>query len=105
MTHDVNPMCEKCSDLQNRFDIRTPGELTKAIRVARANLADGTLQEIALPANSPSVAFSEQPDVGPWPDNVEHYFRCVTCGSGFRLSADTYHGAGGSWEPISVSNE
>lgn len=91
--------CNNCADLQRYIEIRTPGELTKAVRVARDNLSDGTLQDITQPSHSPSGTFSELPDVAPWPDYVEHYFRCATCGDGFRLSADTYHGAGGAWEP------
>jgi hypothetical protein len=92
-------VCDKCADLRRLFEIRTPGELTKAIRVVRDNIADGTLRDITQPAHSPSGKFAELPDVAPWPDYVEHYFRCVSCGHGFRLSADTYHGAGGEWGP------
>lgn len=90
--------CDKCEDLRIRYDIRTPGELTKAIRVVRDNLADGTLTDITQPAHSPSGYFRDLPDAGPWPDYVEHYFRCSFCGYGFRLAVDTYHGAGGKWE-------
>lgn len=105
MAQDLNPTCEKCSDLQNRFEIRTPEELTKVIRVARANLADGTLSDITQPAHSPTSAFSKLAETAPWPDYVEHYFRCTTCGYGFRLSADTLHGAGGEWEPYKSASQ
>jgi len=90
--------CDKCEDLRIRYDIRTPGELTKAIRVVRDNLSDGTLIDITQPAHSPSGHFIDLSDAGPWPDYVEHYFRCGACGHGFRLAVDTYHGAGGKWD-------
>jgi hypothetical protein len=90
--------CDRCADLRVRYDIRTPGELMKAIRVARANLSDGTLRDITQTAHSPSGDFGDLPEAGPWPDYVEHYFRCHSCGHGFRLAVDTYHGSGGKWE-------
>ena len=68
--------CAKCADLRVRYDIRTPAELTKAIHVIRDNLADGTLKDITQPAHSPSGNFRDLPDKAPWPDYVEHYFRC-----------------------------
>ncbi|MGX2032440.1 MULTISPECIES: hypothetical protein [Methylocaldum] len=90
--------CQKCAELSVRHEILSPAQLTKTIRVLRANVADGTLVDITQPAHSPSGEFSELSDVAPWPDYVEHYFRCTACGQRFRLSADTYHGAGGEWE-------
>jgi hypothetical protein len=94
----MTELCQKCAELRVRYEIVTPAQLTKAIRVVRANLA-GTLADITQPAHSPSGDFRALPDVGPWPDSVEHYFRCASCDHRFRLSADTYHGIGGEWEP------
>ncbi len=95
----MSDQCQRCAELRTRYEIDNPAQLTKAIRIARANLAEGTLTDITHPAHSPSGQFNELHDDGPWPDYVEHYFRCVSCGRGFRLSADTYHGIGGEWEP------
>lgn len=37
----------------------------------------------------------------PWPgDYVETVVECSSCGQRFRLCAETYHGAGGSWEAL-----
>lgn len=69
--------------------IRTPGELTKAIRVIRANLADGTLASAA--------PFEAMEPEGPWPDVLQYEFRCPACDARFSLIAETYHGRGGSW--------
>jgi hypothetical protein len=27
-------------------------------------------------------------------------FRCTSCGQLFSLSAETYHGSGGHWQPV-----
>jgi hypothetical protein len=39
-------MCRACVDLRARWAIRTPGELSKAVRVVQANLGDGRLVDI-----------------------------------------------------------
>jgi hypothetical protein len=57
-------MCRACADLRARWEIRTPGELSKAIRVVRANLGDGTLVDITQSAVSPA-AFRDLPEDGP----------------------------------------
>jgi len=90
--------CERCSDLRLSYDIRTPGELRHAVRVARENLADGTLRDVT-PRTLAEVGFAGLPENGPWPDLVECYFECTACGWRFRLAVDTYHGTDGNWEP------
>jgi hypothetical protein len=82
-----------------KFSIRSPGELQKAIRVVRANLADGTLEQ--LPGNPvhPMRPFLSLTEAGPWDDYLLYEFRCSSCAARFTLSAETYHGAGGSWRP------
>ena len=92
--------CERCSALRQRFAIRTPGELRQAIRVARDNLADGTIVEV--PSTSPIFRepFSTVTESGPWDDVIGYGFRCTSCGQLFSLSAETYHGSGGEWRPV-----
>ena len=37
-----------------------------------------------------------------WPsDYIVHVLECATCSRRFRISVETYHGAGGAWEVIS----
>ena len=91
-------VCQACMDLRVTYEIKTPGQLTKAIRVVRANLAEGTLMDITQSAHTPSCKFAELGERGPWPDYLEHYFRCKTCDHHFRLAVETYHGVGGEWE-------
>ena len=92
-------MCPACEGLQVEVAIRSPSELAKAIRVAKANVADGTLEVEA--ASGATVAaqqpFAELPADGPWGDLIAYAFRCVKCGARFVLSAETYHGSGGFW--------
>jgi hypothetical protein len=38
-------------------------------------------------------------------DYLEHTFSCINCDQRFRLAVETYHGAGGRWEPVAASNE
>jgi hypothetical protein len=87
-------MCPSCQELHVEFAIRTPGELAKAIQLVRANVVDGTLRPIDQAGAEPFAAVRVD---GPWPDVVAYVFRCATCGTEFELSAETYHGSGGSW--------
>jgi hypothetical protein len=95
-------MCPSCQDLHVNYAIRTPGELATAIRIAQANVADGTLQTVEptaeLPAGTSPQIESVLPD-GPWDDSILYLFRCAKCGARFTLSAETYHGRGGTWSP------
>jgi hypothetical protein len=88
--------CETCRYLRRVVEIRTPGELARAIRIIRSSLEDQSITDITQAAHSPSGDFGDLPDSGPWPDYVEHYFKCTACGHRFRLAVDTYHGAGGT---------
>src|SRR5687767_3194784 len=93
------PPCSKCSDLRVAFEISSPDQFKKALRIIRANMDAGILDDITQAGHSPSGRFVDLQEGGPWPDYVEHYFRCTECGYGFRLAVDTYHGGGGDWEP------
>lgn len=90
--------CEKCSDLRQFVQIRTPGEMAKAVRVIRANMQDAIIKDITQPDHTASAEFSDLSETGPWPDYVEHYFECTHCGARFRFAVETYHGAGGAWD-------
>ena len=89
--------CTSCVDLREVAEIKSPAQLAQAIRVVRGNLADGTLVEASSDAPG---AFDSLQEGAPWPDYIEHEFNCSRCGQRFRLVAETYHGAGGRWEPI-----
>ena len=93
--------CDRCNDLCIIYPIRTPGELKKALVVVADNLRDGTLGE--LPAHPPifdlSVPFASVVAGTARPDLIAYRFCCNSCGETFSLTAETYHGSGGSWHP------
>ena len=76
-----------------------PGELKQAIRIAKDNVADGTLCVIE-DAEEISRPFSQLSASGLWDDIVHYEFKCNSCGQKLHLSAETYHGAGGEWKPV-----
>jgi hypothetical protein len=40
------------------------------------------------------------PEDGPWPDYIEMFFEDARSGERYRLSVETYHGSGGTWERV-----
>ena len=104
----IKTQCENCNELSQRYEIGRPGQLSKAIRVVRDNLADGTIVESAYWPEGilklDQSDFSSLSETGPWGDGFDYYFECSTCGQKFRLSAETYHGSGGAWEPIDADD-
>ena len=79
------------------FSIRTPGELQKAIRVVRANLADGTIEQMPENLLHSKRPFMSLTELGPWDDHLLYEFQCRSCAARFTFSVETYHGAGGAW--------
>lgn len=96
--------CNHCKEVCEVFKISLPRDLSKAIRVAKANLADGTIVESKFwprqYAALTTQSFTNVPDKAPWDDVLEYYFECPSCHQLFRLSAETYHGSGGTWKPF-----
>jgi len=84
-------MCTACDHLQVVWPIRTAGELSTALGVVQANVADGTLRDES------DEGMRGLSDNEPWPDYIELRLRCCACGTRFKLTTETYHGTGGSW--------
>ncbi len=95
--------CEHCLGLSKKFSISLPKDLKLAIKVARDNIADGTIQEISHSSESYECdpPFAELAAGGAWGDIVSYFFQCQYCKQQFHLNAETYHGSGGSWSPVS----
>ncbi len=91
--------CPRRNDLCVVFPIRSPDELRKAISVAGDNLRDGTIEDISVEAVSfePGVPFLSVLDGAAPGDYVAYRFRCTSCSEVFTLTAEIYHGSGGSW--------
>ncbi|MDO8651016.1 MAG: hypothetical protein Q7R66_02365 [Undibacterium sp.] len=92
--------CHQCQDLCIEYRIALPTELRKAIKIAHENIIDGTIEEILSKADrSGQIPFIELAKSGAWDDVLCYRFRCQECGEAFCLTAETYHGSGGSWKP------
>jgi hypothetical protein len=92
--------CTHCKDVNQTFRIETPGDLSKAIKVIAANIADGTIVAAEQPMGSfTPVPFMDLANGELWDDIVEYNFNCQKCKQKFCLRAETYHGSGGSWSP------
>ena len=92
--------CENCDTFDTGLEIRLPGELARILAKLRHAVATGELKYNGFES---SRALIGQPDFnsvepsGPFPDAMDYYFDCPSCGSVFELTAETYHGSGGKW--------
>lgn len=93
--------CSRCEDLRKSVLINGPAEMEGLLKVVRSRLDDGSIVGAAYwPKGQVKLAladFLSIPVCGPWPDYLEYYFACATCGRLYRLTAETYRGFGGSW--------
>jgi hypothetical protein len=94
--------CTQCQELAVRFRIKSPSDLWKAICVARDNVADNTISEIPGGNMQPQRGFAEITGIGVWDDFISYRFVCCSCAQQFSLTAETYHGSGGLWQPCST---
>ena len=96
--------CEHCSEVCQTYKIDYPSDLKQAIKVIKDNIADGTIIESNYwPDQNLGMIiepFAEIKTQGPWDDILIYYFECTQCKQLFKLGAETYHGQGGSWEPV-----
>jgi len=91
--------CARCQELAVEFRIRFPSELRSAIRVARDNLADHTIREVSSGGAQSQRSFSEVAAGATFDDALNYLFECCSCAQRFSLTAETYHGSGGKWQP------
>jgi len=89
------------SAIETEVLIQAPQDLVQILQEVRRALAEGTLKQIK-PADAPEAMedISTIDDAGPWPDYIEAYFENQKTGARFKLSAETFHGAGGKWQPL-----
>ena len=95
--------CDNCIRLTSGTRISLPRHLRLAIKnIANAAQAGTLKYEGAGKFGDP---FSKIAKGGHWSDFVSNYFSCTSCGQLFHLHAETYHGAGGAFEKITVIEE
>ena len=83
------------------IEIKSPHDLTGVLQGIKRALADGSLRQFK-PADA-ALALDDLnavSDVGPWPDYIEAYFTNPKTGERYKLTAETYHGSGGSWQRL-----
>lgn len=81
--------------------IATPSDLTSLIGEIKAAVAAGVLKQVR-PDPSPFATDEEivnVPEHGPWPDLIEMRFEVLGTAVRYKLSVETFHGAGGTWAP------
>lgn len=91
--------CHQCSTLKERRKIWGLQGLADAIVSAKAAVAEGVLVELDSGPMAGAIAFADLNPNGPYDDLLLYNFSCTSCGQQFQLSAETYHGSGGSWGP------
>jgi hypothetical protein len=84
----------------DKIEIRSPGELSKIIAAAKTAVETGDLRPVKTTESPFATDISEVGADGPWPDYLELHFE-DRAGRRYKLVVETYHGAGGSWEPAS----
>jgi hypothetical protein len=81
--------------------ITTPADLAALVREIKAAVSAGILKQVR-PDPSPFATDTEIADLaeqGPWPDYLEIRFQVQGTAVQYKLAAETYHGAGGTWAP------
>lgn len=92
------------ADLRRHVAIRSPADLSAILAMIRASAGAGHLTEAhgqGSAGTGSNVAGLR--DDGPWPDVIEAEFR-DRAGRRYRLSVETYHGAGGAWTPLDAED-
>ena len=97
--------CNHCKEVIIESSIRSPDQFEQALRIVRANIADGTIaQSNYWPAGVIKVCdtpFEQVNGHGPYSEDIYiYYFECPNCKQIFKLSCNTYHGSGGVWRPL-----
>ena len=95
--------CERCAPFATTLPIRGPADLAAITEHVRQAVADGRLEYAAFetePTLAIEPSFLTLDLAGPLPDVIRYQFACPCCGQGFEITAETYHGVGGSWRPI-----
>lgn len=92
------------ADLKRRITISSPADLGAVLAMIRASVSSGQLTEAHRQGSTVTGSnVADVPADGPWPDFIDVEFT-DRAGHRYRLSVETYHGAGGSWTPLDVDD-
>lgn len=90
--------CDNC--LRISKVIRSPNDLSQAIKLAKLKVDDGVIKYIGF--GSYGDPFYRIASGKGWGDFVDNYFRCENCNQLISLHAETYHGSGGKLEHVNA---
>jgi len=92
-------MCSRCDGFQERINFLGRDDYLNLVRQLIQIVAEGTFSIVRATCSLEEMFETPMPG-----DFAAHEFRCVVCGQGFSLSADTYHG-NARWFPWIPSEE
>jgi hypothetical protein len=78
--------CHVCSVFRQEVPIKEPKDLQRIMKFVMPVAQSGGLQIVS--------------GVLEWDDFIDCELLCAQCHLRFRLSCETYHGAGGQWQPV-----
>ena len=98
--------CERCNAWADALPIATPEGLRALLQALNAAEQDHVLKQIEPPD---ATEYEERVSVRalidePWPDVFAVYFECSACAQRYCLACETYHGWGGSWQPVAAGD-
>ena len=87
------------TQLTQPWRISSAAKFGEFLRLLKQEVARGSFRQLAPQSDWKSQEpINKIPDDGPWPDYIEMYFEDAETSDRYRLSVETYHGAGGNWE-------
>jgi hypothetical protein len=95
--------CANCDTFDTQLEIHLPGDLARVLAKLRRAVAAGDLNYNGFESSRAHIGQPDFESVDPWgpyPDVLDYYFDCPTCGAVFELTAETYHGSGGKWKRL-----
>jgi hypothetical protein len=96
--------CPNCDFFPELQEIRSPAQLRSILKKIQFAVASGQLKPEGVEddnAQQKSQGCYEDLIIeGAWPDILDFFFLCATCGQRFHLFCDTCHGSGGEWSRV-----
>jgi hypothetical protein len=81
--------------------ISSPAELGDLLRLLKREVTLGAFRQLSPKTDWASEETIDKiPDDGPWPDYIDMLFEEAKSGQRYRLSVETYHGSGGTWDRV-----
>ena len=88
--------CNKCAKLNKKISINSPSALESIIKKVNGYIWNETLNAWV----NHTSEHKESVRKVVYSDIVDYEFKCNFCNKKYKLEAETYHGQGGTWEPM-----